>query len=283
MSQEKTPMPLFDSFGELEKKRRALEESREQERKAQKRRGAITLAFLVSLVGGIAAYFFADPLPQRWEIAPDILNAPVQEEEKKKTPFSFDYHGKTYSITPQARYEMAALVVSRNNISSLLDAYHDSRSVDTRDLCVMWGDNVKSDIFQKISVSNGSWTCSFSAKTTEDWNRFDPFQLSNNHLISDNEEIRKQIANIRIGDQIRLRGFLVDYSDESGFSRKTSLSRTDTDKTARGGGACEVFFVDSIEILRRGDHFFLGVSQVLLWLSGFFLLIKIIAPFFRKK
>ena len=53
-----------------------------------------------------------------------------------------------------------------------------------------------------------------------------------------------------MGDQIHLKGMLVNYTDPAswkGFWRRSSLSRTDG-----GNKACEVVFVESFEIMKRG-------------------------------
>ncbi len=63
----------------------------------------------------------------------------------------------------------------------------------------------------------------------------------------------RQIRAIRIGDQIRMRGLLVDYTVSSDgsevFTRRTSLTRTDT-----GNGACEILYVTDVHVLRPGNR-----------------------------
>jgi len=71
------------------------------------------------------------------------------------------------------------------------------------------------------------------------------FGLSNNHLISDDEFIREQVKRVRIGDQIRVRGYLASYSTEGGGKRGTSTTRLDT-----GDGACETLYVEGFDIVR---------------------------------
>ena len=63
---------------------------------------------------------------------------------------------------------------------------------------------------------------------------------------------------------------LVDYGmAPNEYIRETSLSRTDTDDNARGGGACEVFYVNGIEILSRSTpkwYFLFWLSeQGMIW------------------
>lgn len=71
------------------------------------------------------------------------------------------------------------------------------------------------------------------------------YGLSNNHLISDDDFIREQVKDIRIGDQIRVRGYLASYGSEGGGKRGTSTTRLDT-----GDGACETLYVENFKIVK---------------------------------
>ncbi len=55
--------------------------------------------------------------------------------------------------------------------------------------------------------------------------------------------MRERLQEIRRGHIVHARGYLVDADHESGFRWQTSLSREDT-----GDGACELFYVERIEI-----------------------------------
>jgi hypothetical protein len=72
-------------------------------------------------------------------------------------------------------------------------------------------------------------------------------QLSNNHLISADPFIRDRVAEIRVGDQIRIKGLLARYGAAgNGGLRGTSTTRDDT-----GDGACETILVEELEIVAR--------------------------------
>ena len=175
-------------------------------------------------------------------IDPDLLRQPRQEPTSQ-VEFSFDYKGKACQVRPVAEYDLYGLVVSHNDIHSIADIYHDSTSVDTKDLCVIWGSNLESTDFHRVDFKSGPWTCYFSYPKGV---RFAHQELGNNHLITDDASIRRTIDRVRIGDQIHLEGLLVDYqmSDWESFWRKTSTTRKDSD--------CEVVFVKKLEILRSG-------------------------------
>jgi hypothetical protein len=93
------------------------------------------------------------------------------------------------------------------------------------------------------------------------------FKLSNNHLISDDDFIRDQVKDIRVGDQIRVRGYLASYSNPNGGRRGTSTTRLDT-----GDGACETLYVKHFEIMQAavsGWRISMYASLVILLLASF--------------
>ena len=130
-------------------------------------------------------------------------------------------------MEPVATYELWGLVVSHNNIHSVADIYHDSTSVDTKDLCVIWGANLEDSDYQRVDFKSGPWTCYFSYPGDA---RFDHTALGNNHLITDDPWMRRVLDDVRVGDQIRLAGLLVNYQmdDWQGFWRRTSTTRDDS-------------------------------------------------------
>ena len=70
---------------------------------------------------------------------------------------------------------------------------------------------------------------------------------ANNHLIATDSATRKAIKRIKVGDHIRLTGYLVNIDGHSGsrtFFWHSSTSRADT-----GNGSCEVIYVKSVEWL----------------------------------
>jgi hypothetical protein len=181
-------------------------------------------------------------LPAPAEIRSELRREPAQSATAAE-PFTFLYRARRILVRPVATYELAGLVVSHNDVDSFADIYHDSDSVDTKDLCVIWGSNVRTPDYRRVRFSSGSFTCYYEYGRDV---AFSPRAASNNHLITDNEEVRRRIAGIRVGDQVRLSGLLVDYRLEAWGDdwRRTS--------TGRGDDGCEVVFVRELEVLSRG-------------------------------
>ena len=64
------------------------------------------------------------------------------------------------------------------------------------------------------------------------------------HLLTADDHLRD-----RIGDQLRVRGWLASYSNDDGFRRGTGTTRDDT-----GNGACETIYVEDFRVLRSMDN-----------------------------
>ena len=180
-------------------------------------------------------------LPPPRDLLPELTRAPVQEPTDR-APFDFTYKGKRCFVRPVATYELWGLVVSRNDIHSVSDIYHDATSVDTRDLCVVWGRNVASGNYGAAEFWSGPFTCYVR---TPDGLELDSAAVGNNHLITDQPELRRALAKVDVGDQVHLRGLLVDYrmEDWGEFWRRTSRVRDDS--------GCEVIFLEQLDVLAR--------------------------------
>lgn len=202
-------------------------------------------------------------------IEPALLDAPVQTPVEPGPTFDFDYAGETYDVRPVAEYVLCGLVVSHNNADGVADIYHDAKSVDTKDIAVIWGPNLESNDFHDVEFWSGSWMahCRWRRGTT-----FHKRSLSNNHLITDDPSIRADIARIRVGDQVRVTGLLADYR---GRSHPETWRPTSTVRTDEGNGACEVLFVREIEFLARGTPGWYAAGNLALWLVGLLVLVKV--------
>ena len=166
--------------------------------------------------------------------------------------------------------------VSKHDADTWWDYIHRewNDSLNIVDLCVVWGNNVRSGAYADIDFSSGQFTCNFSTNSNEAFAAFDQSAISNNHLLTDKAHLAKKLRAVRVGDQIRLRGHLVEYSHNHGFAfkRGTSTVRTDT-----GNGACETVFVESLTVLKTGGK----AWRILVWLASGMLLLGVITWFSR--
>ena len=205
-----------------------------------------TLVIVVSLIVGLVCFWNRKDVPLDGDLHPGLAAEPQQTLTRAK-PFEASFNGVDYRVAPEFDYELVGLVVSyRHHDGQSRMHRHAQDHLNMVDVCVIWGDNTKHQQINEITFWNGIFTCNVRTRSNEAWQAFDIFELSNNHLISDNPAIRDRVADISIGDQIRVRGKLASYTSPAG-TRGTSTTRSDT-----GDGACETIYVESFEILQKG-------------------------------
>jgi len=193
----------------------------------------------------LVSFWNRDALPGNVAFRTELADAPRQTATAKK-PFDVKYAGVTYSVEPVFAYDLYGMVVSyRQHDGESSMHRHANDHLNVADLCVVWSDTAFSPTLHKISFWNGIFTCNFSTRDGDAWSRFKPDQVSNNHLISPDDVVRSRIADVGIGDQVHIRGWLARYG--SGVAKRgTSTTREDT-----GNGACETIFVDEFDVLER--------------------------------
>ncbi len=167
---------------------------------------------------------------------PGILTsgAPVQRNIQASS-FRLD----DYEITKRARFEINARVLSTEN-------YYLSREADLSpiDLALGWGVMSDTALLNKLSISQSSrwyrWRYEGSIPVTDE-------QIisssGNMHMVPATAAVERSLMQLREGDVITLKGYLIDVEHDSGWKWRTSMTRSDT-----GGGACEIVFVESIAV-----------------------------------
>lgn len=205
----------------------------------------------------MVSFWNRNDLPGNIEYVSEIANEPEQTATREK-PFYATVNDVEYLIEPEYAYDITGMIVSyRHHEGNSRMHLQANDHLNMVDVCVVWGDNTKSKL-QEIDFWNGIFTCNVFTRDMQAWESFDMDQLSNNHLISDDDFIRRQTRKIQIGDQIRVRGYLASYSNPDGGKRGTSTTRTDT-----GDGACETVFVESFTIVQHVTSYW----RISLWVS----------------
>ena len=217
------------------------------------------------LLGGLS-FFMKDSLP-----APARLRAELNEEPRQiavqRAPLQAEVKGVQYRIQPRFSYDLYGLVVSLHDSDAWWDYAHREWGdhVNVVDFCVVWGENVRRDAYRALSYWNDQWTCWVKAGSTETWQAFDGTALSNNHLVTADAAVARELRKVRIGDEVHFRGYLVDYSvmkdGAPAGMRVSSTVRTDT-----GNGACEVVFVEDFEVLASHNRWWNRGLKISFWI-----------------
>ena len=208
-----------------------------------------TLFFFLSILLMVVSYNNRNEFPVELGVGGQSLVDPLQIPVSK-APFSTIVDKIKYEVKPLFSYEISGVVVSvkKHGIGSYLHKLSNDK-LNIADLCVVWGKNTQGLDLNNFSFRSGQFTCFFQTDHPESWRQFNKSQLSNNHLLTDNDEIRASISDVRIGDEIHLSGWLAQYKNQTGFSRGTSTTRLDT-----GNGACETIFLTDFDIVSSMDN-----------------------------
>ena len=175
--------------------------------------------------------------------APLVLGAePVQEELDTVVPVVVHRGDRTFFLIKSHRYALTAQVLSAHAYDWVWT--NDFFDVD---LGVAWGDEVArlTDTFEFYQDHRFLFWRS-TGPVTEDERSYIPPHVGNVHTIP--AERKPQIARAlrwaREGDLVALEGFLVTIQDAG----TNELARSSTVRTDTGAGACEVMWVDRVQI-----------------------------------
>jgi hypothetical protein len=200
----------------------------------------------------IVAWWQRDSLPPQARLDAALMSDP-QQAPIEKSAFRTTVGGIEYTVRPLYTYDLYGLVVSKHDADTWWDWIHKTWNdkLNVTDLCVIWGANARTDNYRSLNYSSGQFVCYVETSSAEVWRAFDMTALSNNHLLTDDPAVARTLKSMRIGDQVRFRGYLAEYSHDQGlhFFRGTSTTRTD-----QGNGACETVYATSAEIVRVGNR-----------------------------
>lgn len=163
-----------------------------------------------------------------------VSDEPIQTTILSAEPFDF----KSYQITPLASFVIKAKVLSKN--SYLLGRESDLSPID---LALGWKNMSDEAVLNKVVITqSGRWY---------HW-RVEDFpiprseietQSANMHLIPATKTIEAMIKQVKQGQIIDMRGYLVRVDASDGWQWLSSLTRNDT-----GAHACELVFVESFNV-----------------------------------
>ncbi len=162
----------------------------------------------------------------------------AQEEPRQTNIMNGEtLHMGHWTLTVRADYQITARVLGR-------EAYHFDALADLipEDLALGWGPMSDNRNLRTIDVSQSNRFYFWHASAGTPIARETIITHSaNTHVIPQNSLIARQLARLRPGEVVTLRGELVDGLRNDGRWIKTSLVRDDT-----GPGACEVLLVTDI-------------------------------------
>jgi len=161
---------------------------------------------IASALTVVVAFWNRNDLPGAIPFHPKLKDEPRQREVHQR-PLSVPYAGVEYRVEPLYDYELYGLVVSYRQHDGESSMHRWSNDhLNVADVCVVWSDTAFSPTLGDLDFWNGIFTCNVQTRDSVAWANFRMNQLSNNHLISADPFIRDRVAEISIGDQIRVKG-----------------------------------------------------------------------------
>ena len=144
-----------------------------------------------------------------------------------------------YVIEPVARYEIRAKVLST-------ERYRIGRSAELSpvDFVLGWGPMSDNTVTKKLNITQGDRWYHYS------WSGDPPIDpaiivrtSANTHLVPADDNVRDRLLNVRSGEIVNLKGYLINIKHPDGWSWRSSLTREDS-----GAGSCELMWVEEVAV-----------------------------------
>lgn len=145
--------------------------------------------------------------------------------------------GGGYTAKLMESYVLSGRVVTRREYWSSAAA-----DISPLDLGIIWGDLLKPELAGAVRYSTGKRMIRFrsdgTAELPPDWEHL----VTNNHLIPASEAVRRAMMAVKVGEHVRISGFLVSVTGNGLAPWTSSRSRDD------GGllGGCEIILVTAV-------------------------------------
>lgn len=174
---------------------------------------------------------------------PLVLGAePAQEELETTIPVTIHRGGKTFFLLKTHSDDITAKVISAHAYDFVWT--NDFFDVD---LGLVWGDQVARLESEYEFYQDHRWLFWRSDHDVSDNERaYIGTHVGNVHTLpaEGQDRLGRALRSVRAGDLVHLAGYLVTIQDAG----TNVLSRSSTSRSDTGGGACEVMWVDSIQI-----------------------------------
>ena len=202
--------------------------------------------------------------PKSSSTSQELINtnvAPIQINLENQKYIKAYGEKNIYALQPMAEYSIAGLVVTKNTNFWFRDIMRNTfDDICLMDIGIVWGELAKDKNklhkywkFKSHKTLGQSRRLEWRSKVPQNemyWSLgFVNSHISHTHLIPANANVMGALLKIKKNDIVKLDGYLVDiYTDKNETVAKTSMSRTDTDPTSRGYGACEDMYVKQVQI-----------------------------------
>lgn len=217
----------------------------------------IALALCLGIVSYSQRYKPDSSLYASYDLSKDILPNPIQESVEKES-FTVKKSGINIEITKLARYDITGKVegikdFSGNFLANLFsfNSENFTNFISPRDLALSWGNVALDENSNTIGADqyffNGNRVVLFTYAyelTSKYGKEYIGTHVSNNHIITLDNDLKRELLKIKQSDVVRIIGYLVDCKADNGWSwGPSSMSREDT--------GCEIILAEDIVIMPK--------------------------------
>lgn len=142
-----------------------------------------------------------------------------------------------YQLTPLAEFDVEARVLSVEKYRT-----DGGARLSPIDFALGWGPMSDSAVLEHFRVKQGGRFFTIYPDERAIDMKVALLSAANMHLIPATGALEDELKGVRPGSIVRLRGQLVSALGPNNFTWSSSLTRNDT-----GNGACELFYVESLE------------------------------------
>lgn len=249
-----------------------LENALEEDKKRVKRDLIILVTIIFLLMPDAFLYWLRFGFPhfasEKTNETIDLMIPPKQEllnntEENSIKYRTLENRGE-YELIKLATYSVSGQIVAKNYYfwgNYLPWGDRPFQSISLIDIGLVWGDFIDKDLlkdYRFVSVKTPTArSLRWRVKRRNSSNYYTKLnsQLSHTHIIPASSAIMHVLLTVPKNKHIKLKGYLVDVKANGRIIAYTSLSRTDSNKSSRGankgGGACEIMYVEEVQIGNR--------------------------------
>jgi len=171
-----------------------------------------------------------------------ITEEPMQDSEINIGSVDLGFDEKEVVLTPVAKYDISAEVVGRKNYYTGFDS-----EFEPTDLALAWGKLVDDNYNQDIKYSqSGRWYHFRYGPNAKLPDQYIADHSANVHIIPGSNNIKQAVRRIKKGQLVHIEGYLINVNAKDkgqDWKQRTSIVRTDS-----GAGACEIMYVQKIQI-----------------------------------
>ena len=170
---------------------------------------------------------------------------PEQVAITGEPPIELELKGYQVRLIPRATYKVTGYAAETSR--KLLDEWD---FVMPLDLALVWGPVADPAVLRhmKFHLSERYVSYWYDATTPSAAIGRLPTHVANNHLIPATEEVAHELGRVRIGNLVMLQGKLVDVEIRDAGGQVAARMRTSMTRDDVGSGACEIIWVESVEV-----------------------------------